>query len=568
MNNMSFKELNLNKQDIVYLTLLLIIGCLITINMINFNQKIGIYCADVIVYYFNSLNFAGMNPQNLLGNSNMFLSPFLCFLTSLLVRVGVRSELSILITTGILAIIGNIGLYILLKNKFSSLLSFTGAVFYSSLSIMLIWWSNGTFDIPTVSISIWVIIFTIIAIDKNPKYYILALPLFVLALFSRYTAGFMLPLMLLYFFQKHDFFKNLDNLISDRKKFKNDFSNFFKSDEFKYIAVGIVISVILSIIIIEAILLSESPLTFITQTKDSVTGFKGHVNDHGYNTNILFYLENFLNFLFSNKIIFDELNPSYTTPSPIAYLISLIVIFGLIIKVSSLKVIKTDFNTENYEKILKSILIILIVAAIIGVKISFLVSDIAILVIALIVSTLTEKYTSKLSILMISWFLIYFIFFSINSIKLDRYMITLMPAIAYLFIYCLNEILNRFDKIRMIKLIPVILVLIFIVSAVNFTENFENPQTLANINDTYDFLVEYDSDLLTKDIISQSYRYGALYLHKNMTPVKSEHMKHLDSNNYTYLILNNKNTEKYNDELNKNFENIYHNKDYNIFKRK
>lgn len=120
----------------------------------------------------------------------------------------------------------------------------------------------------------------------------------------------------------------------------------------------------------------------------------------------------------------------------------------------------------------------------------------------------------------------------------------------------------------MIKLIPVILVLIFIVSAVNFTENFENPQTLANINDTYDFLVEYDSDLLTKDIISQSYRYGALYLHKNMTPVKSEYMKHLDSNNYTYLILNNKNTAKYNDELNKNFENIYHNKDYNIFKRK
>ena len=161
-----FKDLNISRNDFSYLLLLTVFSILITYSLIVLNENIGIYCSDVFVYLANSLSFAGYPSSRVY----LYLSPFICFLTSILFRLGFVYESSLYIVVGIFGIIGNIGIYVLLKNKFSSLLSLCGAILFGSFSLNLLWWANGTLDVSAVSISIWTLIFVILAIDKDSEY--------------------------------------------------------------------------------------------------------------------------------------------------------------------------------------------------------------------------------------------------------------------------------------------------------------------------------------------------------------------------------------------------------------
>ena len=203
-------------------------------------------CSDVFIYLSNSLVFAGYESSILY----LYLSPVICILTAILFKLGFLSEVSLYLVTGIFCIFANIGIYALLKNKFSSILSLCGSFLFGSFSLSLLWWANGTLDVPAVALSIWTIIFTILAVDNDSKYYMIAIllavdndskyymiaiPLFVLAVFTRYTALFLLPLILLYYLSKHDFFTNLDLLIVDRQEFSRKLKSYIKSEEFRNI---------------------------------------------------------------------------------------------------------------------------------------------------------------------------------------------------------------------------------------------------------------------------------------------------------------------------------------------
>ena len=75
---------------------------------IIWNEEIYIsYCSDVYVYLLNSLNFAGID---LGSHSPLYLSPVICFCTSLLFRLGYVDITSIYIVTGVFAIFGMVGL--------------------------------------------------------------------------------------------------------------------------------------------------------------------------------------------------------------------------------------------------------------------------------------------------------------------------------------------------------------------------------------------------------------------------------------------------------------------------
>ena len=225
---MDFKDLNIEYSDIKYLAFLTIFSCLLVSFMIDFNLKLGIYCSDVLIYLTNSMRFAGVN----LGlSSNMYLSPVICFLSSILIRLGLGGELSIYIVTGIFAVIGNIGLYLLLKTRFDSLLSLTGSVLFASFSLNVLWLANGTLDIPAVALSIWAIYFTILAF-KNSRFFILAILIWVLAVFTRYTAILVLAFMVLYYLFEKDFIGKVDLLLYDKKSFKVHLIEYIKSEEF------------------------------------------------------------------------------------------------------------------------------------------------------------------------------------------------------------------------------------------------------------------------------------------------------------------------------------------------
>ena len=110
--------MNFNINDKKELILITLISTALVAYYINFNMHLGIYCSDVYVYLLNALYFAGTNVHS---PKSIYLSPVICFLTSLLFDLGFVDKISIFIVTGIFAIIGNIGLYLLLKLKFAEI---------------------------------------------------------------------------------------------------------------------------------------------------------------------------------------------------------------------------------------------------------------------------------------------------------------------------------------------------------------------------------------------------------------------------------------------------------------
>ena len=104
MINMNFNALKDNKE----LILITIISTILVAYYINFNNNLGIYCSDVYVYLLNALYYAGTNIHS---TKSIYLSPVVCFLTSLIFELGYVDKVAIFIVTGIFAIIGNIGMF-------------------------------------------------------------------------------------------------------------------------------------------------------------------------------------------------------------------------------------------------------------------------------------------------------------------------------------------------------------------------------------------------------------------------------------------------------------------------
>ena len=139
-----FEDFNITKKDKYYLLFITIFSTILVAYYIHFNEVIGVSCSDVYVYLLNALYYTGTNINS---TKFIFLSPVICFLTSLFFRVGLVDRLAIYIVTGAFAIIGNIGFYLLLKKYFDENLSLTGTIMFSSFSLYLTWLANGTLDI-------------------------------------------------------------------------------------------------------------------------------------------------------------------------------------------------------------------------------------------------------------------------------------------------------------------------------------------------------------------------------------------------------------------------------------
>ncbi len=539
-----FDDLNVSKNDFFYLFILTIFSILITYALINFNQVLGIYCSDVFIYLSNSLVFAGYESSILY----LYLSPVICILTAILFKLGFLSEAALYLITGIFCIFANLGIYVLLKNKFSSLLSLCGAFLFGSFSLTLLWWANGTLDVPAVALSIWTIIFTILAVDKDSKYYMIAIPFFVLAVFTRYTALFLLPLILLYYLSKHDFFTNLDLLIGDGKEFSRKLKSYIKSEEFRNILKACAIAFVLVVLFSATILAYGSNLSFLTQSSTFASGSKGEVIDNAYTTDTFFYLHDFPNFLYSDYVSFDNVIPVLNGSNPMSFF--LIGLFAIGILYFGYKLINAKKKEESKYKYHVGILFIVLLAiSILCFKINSLITITIILIDLVILFSFFRKigidrelYSTDM--LMLAWLLVYFIFFTFLNIKVNRYIITVFPAFIYFVIYALNEILDlsrklvffEFKKQNILKVIPIILILFCIFSAftftstVNYNEDFNKNKVIA------DYLTEYDSDYMSKDVAVFHQRSYNWFLKKYTIPITDDQLDYLESSNITYYI--------------------------------
>jgi hypothetical protein len=113
------------------LFILTIITVGITAYLLEVQIKIGVPYWDVFNYLNNALFFAGMGKGSVL-----YLPPVIPFLTSLFFKAGYISINAIFILDSILFIIGVIGLYLLLNQRFNGIQSLTGSLIFISFPVV------------------------------------------------------------------------------------------------------------------------------------------------------------------------------------------------------------------------------------------------------------------------------------------------------------------------------------------------------------------------------------------------------------------------------------------------
>ncbi|MCF0226677.1 MAG: glycosyltransferase family 39 protein [Methanobrevibacter sp.] len=501
------KLINLDSKDKYYLAILTIISIALTIWYINFSLNLGQFCSDVYVYLANALYYSGKNVG---VNNDLWLTPLICILTSIFFDFGLKNQVSLYIVTGILAIIGNIGLYLLFRFKLDKITSFLGVIVYTTFALNLIWSGNGTLDIPAVSLIIWTVLFAVIAINKNPKFYIYTIIVFILAFFVRYTVILILPSLILYFIFK--------------KKYKAPWS------ELKYIVIPIVVFVVvvaLALIIMSVI--SDMP-RFVTLGLDYIGGYQGSTGNTAYNINLYYYIENFFNFLSCSNITFPGSTPQLNQPTIISAL------YGILIVIGAIFAVKDNLGT----KISKKFIPITLVLAIITIY-SFLSLGSSITIVLLFFTFISLRKIFKsdkfdFNLMLISWALINFIFFSYLHFKVNRYFIPSLPVVAYFIVLGVYKINNHFKINKYI--IPVVLtvVLLFgafsLINIVDPSANFKGPEDMGN------FIVNEVSDYKDVKIASNTVRPFKWYLQKYVFPIKEYDLDKLYDFNITYYITN------------------------------
>ncbi len=495
------KELNLNKRDYIYLLFITVISTILVIYYMNFNYNFGIYCSDVFIYLLNALYYTGTN----IGvTKQIFLSPVICFLTSLLFKLGLQEKLAIYIVTSVFAILGNIGLYLLLKRFFNETLSLTGTIIYSTLSLNLTWLANGTLDIPGVAVTIWIMLFLILAIKENPKYFSLTIPLFVIGVFTRYTVILILPAMLLYYVYEKGFT--------------------IEKADLKYIIIGILISAIIFMIIFTTISsMGQNKIEATNQVFNGISGKQGSNMDPAYNTDKGYYLMNYLNFISNSNTSFIKGNPTLQNATPLSWLfIGLLLIGGLLwLKQQDIKIKKKDLIP----------IALLIMGALSFGHVSSVLTMIFILLGLYLIGKDCEN---KIPYFMLGWFLVNFIFFSYYDIKVNRYIITTFPPLIYFFLCSINEI-NEKIKING-NILPIILITLFLIQGFAFTATFEQTNDYKNLELMSNYVIENHPDYVDGGIGVYNIRPYSWYLCGKTLGIKSNEPEKIDQANITYYI--------------------------------
>ena len=505
------KVVNLNKRDLIFLIFVFIFSMGLIYFRTQYHMSGGIIFPDKALYLINALKYSGLDYYNIAKPEEIFYSPIISFLTSFLFRMGMVNQVAISLVSSFFAVFGFLGLYLLLRFRFNSILSLTGVVIYGSTSELLYNLSSGLLDVPSVSISILVLLFAIIAIDNDSKYFIITFLLLVIGFFTRYTVGFMLPIVMLYYFMKRNFIENIDCVINDKSLLKMKLNNYFKSSEFKHIILSIILSFILFMVICKFLILDYGgTLTFIHQTystvKNSNYGVGGGV-DVVYDK--LFYLKNLSYVLFSENRTFDRV---------FSILIYCILGFGVLFKLKYLfknfsQIIEPikDWKTKNFKKLLIVLLIFLIILSFISFKVfsSHILTNIFFLMEILIIYSLINEFNinkneQALNLLFLSYFMI-----NLIQTKTLRYALPLTPPLTYLVIYCLEGILDKFNSQKDFRVnlnentfnekqygyevcIPIVLIIILIISSFSFIMDAEINGSANDLVGSTDFIIKND----------------------------------------------------------------------------
>ena len=242
------------------------------------------------------------------------------------------------------------------------------------------------------------------------------------------------------------------------------------------------------------------------------------VGDVAYNPNTLYFIQNIPNYISIYPFLGPYqhiLNPSQGFTSILSYIIALIVLSGLgfyIYRILTSKFKGTDKSLINKANLIQiTLLCVFIATFIISFKNSpFIISEIIFLGICYLLYRFFHDAGTNIDLdfMFLSWFGVYLIFQSTLGFKVDRYFITMSPALVYFIILGLNEFVDKIEpKIKSSNIkswgIYLIISLIFLSSAVaTNVSHLPKKSFTIDIEDASIWLTEYDHGYGDKVIAS------------------------------------------------------------------
>ena len=137
---------------------------------------------------------------------------------------------------------------------------------------------------------------------------------------------------------------------------------------------------------------------------------------------------------------------------------------------------------------------------------------------------------------MLAWIFSNIIFFSYYTIKVNRYMLPIFPAVVY-FILLSIETISDHAKINK-NILPAILIVLFIIQAFAFTYTFEPTNEFKTIEEVSDYIIDNNPDYENMTIGVYNIRAYNWWLGGNLVPIGSTSEKQIDASNVTYYISN------------------------------
>ncbi len=489
---------------------------------------------DTFDFLANAAEFAGKS----IGYTDL-RPPFLSFLTSLVFRFDNLSEVPIFVIDGILYILGAIGLYLFLKLRFSYVNSFLGAILYATFPIVLTYVGVGYPDLPSVSISIWALYVTVLAVKKDSKFFLLSFPLAMVAFLTKYNQALIIFPIFLY-------------ILINWQKIKNHRN---------YMLLGIFLS---ALILIPFLIFFNwkygNPILPFTDFYGSSSSTTINSINFDYNPDLFFYIKNF--------------------PLMIGYgglLVILTIIGGILI--GWFRLVKKGINKTKLTEKIKGkeinllflvILLILLLSTLSSVP--YLVSELLFFIFCLFLFNLLRNSYShmKLDLLFLSWLISFLIFSSVFLVKDIRYYLTMMPAFSYFLILGWVMVEKRISLIKRkpitFYLAPVI-VLVILISTIFYLPSLEiSNQDIEMVDSSVSlassWLVNYDPQYKNKLIYSDVAAVSAWYLQTNVKLMP----RFINGTAYYYSVGNYNYTQEDIDRLNK--ELIMNNVEYYFSTRK
>jgi len=485
-------KLNVNNQysKWFFLIILIIVVSFIAYYRVKLQMDLGAIF-DTYDYLADAAAFAGKG----IGFSDFNRPPLLSLLTSIFFVFGELSVGPIMIVDGFLYIFGCLGLYLFLKMFFDSVTSFIGSLLFATFPIVITFAGAGVNDVSSVSLAIWAIYLTYMAVNKDSRMFLVSFPIAMMAFLTRYNMALLIFPIIFY-------------ILINRKEIKN-YQNIF-------IGMSIAFVLMIPLLLFFNLKFGNPIYPFMDFFKTS--GGAGSTEHFAYNPDPLYFIKN---------------TPLYIGNA--SMIIIFLTLVGFVVQYfRKIRSISFDnkwlLTLKNLFKNFKFLIMLSLVCVFLFsfTKVHYMISEFIFFIICYLTYRISNEFSVDMNndLLFIVWFMTFFIFHSVFVAKDHRYFITMVVPIAYFltraFHWSMNELKVKFkDKNLTLCLVTIILIAMMFLSVSSQLQGIEKDNQNNKIFNqdaqaASNWLMNYDQNYKSKLIYADLWSYFGWFLQTNV----------------------------------------------------